>query len=158
MIAFYKPKLEELSYRQSLLADKETMSYNDKWGGTIDWPQEKWSVWAEKWLKSDEKQFFYRYIRNTDNGEFVGEAAFRFDEDYGMHVISIIVEAKQRGNGYGKAALELLIKHAKERSIPCLCDDIAADNPSAALFVRRGFREIWRTDEIIMLKLDLREE
>ena len=158
MIALYKPNENELIYRQRFLMDEETMSYNLKWGGTIDWPHDKWEAWAEKWLKSKETKYFYRYIQNTQTGEFVGEAAFRYDSEYGMHVISIIVEAKHRGKGYGTAALELLIDHAKKLGIPCLCDDIAADNPGAALFVRRGFREIWRTDEIIMLKLDLREE
>ena len=36
MISLYKPKLEDLWFRQKFMADPETMSYNDAWGGTID--------------------------------------------------------------------------------------------------------------------------
>ena len=42
MVKFIKPTLELLSFRQELLGNKETMAYNDKWGGTIDFPKEQW--------------------------------------------------------------------------------------------------------------------
>ena len=112
LIRFYKPALEELQFRQALLADEATMSYNAKWGGTIDWSREKWSNWAKRWLDTDEKVRFYRYIQNEE-GEYVGEAAYRYDEEYGTHVVSIIVKADCRGKGYGRSALKLLIKEAK---------------------------------------------
>lgn len=155
VIRLYKPALEELTYRQKLIADEATMAYNRKWGGTIDWPRDKWAPWAKRWLISDEKLYFYRYILDAESGEYVGEAAFRYDEEYGMHVISIIVEAKHRGKGYGKAALSNLIKAAKQMHITCLCDDIAVDNPSIGMFRQFGFGEKWRTDEIVMLVMDL---
>ena len=34
-------------------------------------------------------------------------------------------------------------------------DDIAIDNPAITLFLRHGFVEEYRTDEIIMLKKEL---
>ena len=34
------PTLEDMWFRESLLADEETMSYNHAWGGTISWPKE----------------------------------------------------------------------------------------------------------------------
>jgi hypothetical protein len=33
---FYKPYLEDLWFRQSMMADPETMEYNRVWGGTMD--------------------------------------------------------------------------------------------------------------------------
>ena len=38
---------------------------------------------------------------------------------------------------------------------PNLHDDIAIDNPAIRLFLKAGFYEEYRTDEIIMLKKDL---
>ena len=35
---------------------------------------------------------------------------------------------------------------------PALYDDIAIDNPAAALFLKHGFEEEFRTEEIIMLR------
>jgi len=158
VVKLYKPTMDDLCYRQSLIADKETMTYNEKWGGAIDWPCEKWSAWAKKWLNSEENRYFYRYIYDENRAEFVGEAAFRYDENYDMHVISIIVEAKHRGKGYGRAALSKLIQEAKHLGIKNLCDDIAADNPSISLFESMGFEEKWRTDEVVMLALNLKEK
>ena len=43
MIEFYRPYMEELGFRQQLLADLETMSFNP--GGTIVFPEEKWAEW-----------------------------------------------------------------------------------------------------------------
>ncbi len=42
MVALYIPTLEDLWFRQKFLSDSETMSYNHAWGGTIDFPEEKW--------------------------------------------------------------------------------------------------------------------
>ena len=42
MLETYKPDIGELGFRQGLMADPETMSYNAAWGGTIPFPQEDW--------------------------------------------------------------------------------------------------------------------
>ena len=44
-VTLHRPALEELSFRQSLLSDPDTMAYNHAWGGTIDFPQERWEDW-----------------------------------------------------------------------------------------------------------------
>ena len=41
MLETYKPDIGELGFRQGLMADPETMSYNAAWGGTIPFPQEE---------------------------------------------------------------------------------------------------------------------
>ena len=41
MLKVVKPELEDLWFRESMMADIETMSYNDAWGGTIPFPGEK---------------------------------------------------------------------------------------------------------------------
>ncbi len=40
MLALYEPKYEDLWFRQMMLADEDTMSYNHAWGGTIPWSRQ----------------------------------------------------------------------------------------------------------------------
>ncbi len=37
----YKPKLEELYFREMMLNDEQTMSYNHVYGGTIPFSKDK---------------------------------------------------------------------------------------------------------------------
>ena len=39
----------------------------------------------------------------------------------------------------------------KANGVEKLCDDIAADNPSIALFKEMGFSEEWRNDDAVMM-------
>lgn len=41
-IELYRPSLEDLWFKQALLADPDTMSYNRAWGGTVEFPRELW--------------------------------------------------------------------------------------------------------------------
>lgn len=42
MLKLIKPEIGQLEYRQKLIVDSDTMAYNAKWGGTIDFPPGKW--------------------------------------------------------------------------------------------------------------------
>ena len=68
----------------------------------------------------------------------------------------MIVFSLYRNRGYGSKALKLLCREAAERGVDVLYDDIAIDNPGISIFLREGFTEEYRTDEIIMLRKDLR--
>ena len=61
MIRLIKPEFKELSFRQKLIGDAETMAYNKKWGGAVAFPPEKWSQWYECWVGAPDRRF-YRYI------------------------------------------------------------------------------------------------
>lgn len=152
MIKLYKPKLEDLWFRKALLGDEETMSYNHHWGGAIPFPEEDWADWYDHWIINAGKERFYRYLVN-ENDEFVGEIAYHFDGEH--YLADIIVAAQYRNKGYGKEGLSLLCLAAKENGIQELYDDIAIDNPAISLFLKFGFVEEYRTEEIIMLKKDL---
>lgn len=41
MLTLYEPKYEDLWFRQMMLADEDTMSYNHAWGGTIPFGEDK---------------------------------------------------------------------------------------------------------------------
>lgn len=155
MIVLHKPTREELWFRRDLLADPETMSYNDAWGGAIPFPEEDWDGWYDVWLSCDERNRFYRYLLDAENAEFVGEVAYHFSEDEGIFLADVIVRSDRRGRGFGRAGLRLLCDAARARGVPVLYDNIALGNPAIGLFLSEGFHEEYRTDECIYLRKDL---
>ena len=155
MIVLHEPSLSELWFRERFLGDPETMSYNHAWGGVIPFPREKWAGWYEHWVAGHEDKRFYRYLKDTESGLFMGEIAYHWDEDRNIWLANVIVAAEYRGRGYGTEGLQLLCRAAAERGIEVLYDDIAIDNPSVGLFLKAGFTEAYRTEEVIMLKKEL---
>ncbi len=151
-ITLYSPALEELSFRRALLSDPDTMAYNHAYGGTIDFPPERWADWHRRWVEDPEGRF-YRYLRSAEG--FVGEAAYHFDGELGGFLCDVIVHASHRGRGYGGQGLELLCQAAGENGVERLYDDIALDNPSVGLFLRHGFREVKRTEAYVLVARDL---
>ena len=93
-ITLYRPALEELSFRQSLLSDPDTMAYNRAWGGTIDFPRERWADWYQRWLEDPTGTRFYRYLHDPQLNAFTGEAAYHLDEELGGYICDVIVSAR----------------------------------------------------------------
>ncbi len=153
MITLHKPQIEELWFKETMLDDQQTMSYNHAYGGTIPFPQEKWASWYAKWVETPDNKRFYRYIKENDT--FLGEVAYHFDDERRMYLADVIVYAPHRRKGYGREALSLLCEAAKSQGIQTLFDDIAIGNPSVSLFIQCGFREVLRTDECILVRKDL---
>ena len=151
MLTIYQPRYKDLWFRQMMLADEETMSYNHAWGGTIPWPKAEWGDWYDRWVANPKDGRLYRYVKNS-SGDFVGEIAYHYDEDRNIHICDVIVLAKYRGRGYGSAGINLLCQAAKENGVAVLYDDIAADNPSWKLFLKNGFEIDWQNDEVVMVK------
>lgn len=147
------PTIEDMWFRESLMADEETMSYNLAWGGTIPFPKERWQRWYDDWIATNENQRYYRYLK--DESGFVGEIAYHFDPEYDGCVADVIVFSKYRGKGYGAQGLEFLCAAAKENGISAIYDDIAIDNPAISLFLKQGFYEEYRTEDKIVLKKNL---
>lgn len=152
MIKLYIPRLEDLWFRQMFMADEETMSYNHHWGGRIPFPKEDWEDWYDYWVANPEEKRFYRYLQDEVSDEFVGEIAYHYDGERKIHIADIIVYEKYRGKGFGEQGLHMLCKAAKLNGLEFLYDDIAIENPAINLFLKVGFIEEYRTDEIIMLK------
>lgn len=157
MIRLYKPRLEDLWFRKEFMSDEATMSYNHAWGGTIPFPENEWSGWYNDWIVHHEHKRFYRYLMKGESDEFIGEAAYHFEDNRNIWLADIIIDSRYRGRGYGMQGLNLLCQAAAENGIASLYDDMAIDNPAVSLFLKNGFSEEYRTDEIIMLKKDLWE-
>lgn len=153
MLEAVVPAYEDLWFREKMLADEETMSYNHAWGGTIPFPREKWRDWYDHWIVRHGNRRFYRYLK--DGNGFTGEIAYHYDPGYDGYVADVIVFSAFRGRGYGARGLELLCAAAKENGIGTLYDDIAVDNPAVGMFLKQGFYEERRTEDRIILRKDL---
>lgn len=153
MLELYEPRIEDLWFREEMMSDAQTMSYNLAYGGTIPFPKKHWENWHNRWIKNHNGKYFYRYIRENDT--FVGEVAYHFDEKRQLYIADVIIYAPYRGKGFGRKGLLLLCEVAKENGITELYDDIAIDNSSAELFLKCGFAEVLRTSEYVLVKKEL---
>lgn len=118
------PAYEELWYRQKIMEDPGTMSYNkgydlsfngyDKSTGCIAFPEQEWADWYAYFVEQEPLRF-YAYIVREFDGEFIGEVNVHRNADDSWYEMGIVLEAKYRGKGYGIAALRLLLQHAFEK-------------------------------------------
>lgn len=154
-IILYRPKRDELDFREKCLGDPETMAYNHAYGGTIAFPRERWTDWYDRWIGAEAKDRFYRYLYHKPSQAFVGDVAYHYDGEFDEYMCEVLVAAQYRGRGFGRIGLNLLCAAARENGVKRLVDNIAVDNPSVRLFLGAGFRERLRTDEYILLEKEL---
>lgn len=152
MLKVVKPELEDLWFRESMMADIETMSYNDAWGGIIPFPKEDWEEWYTLWVRNSGQERYYRYLKDDANKVFVGEISYHFDKLRNIYICDVIIKAEFRKQGFGTQGIQLLCEAAKANGVEALYDNIAADNSSAQLFLKNGFSIEFQNDEILMVK------
>ena len=152
MLKVVKPELEDLWFRESMMSDIETMSYNDAWGGTIPFPKEDGEEWYTLWVRNSGQERYYRYLKDDANKVFVGEISYHFDKLRNIYICDVIIKAEFRKQGFGTQGIQLLCEAAKANGVEALYDNIAADNPSAHLFLKNGFSIEFQNDEILMVK------
>ena len=153
MLELYEPHIEDLWFKEKMMGDEQTMSYNHAYGGIIPFPNEYWPDWHDRWIINHNGNRFYRYIKN--DGAFVGEVAYHFDGERQIYIADVIIYAPYRGKGYGRRGLLLLGETAKANGIKELYDDIAIDNSSVSLFLKCGFAEVLRTSEFVLVKKEI---
>lgn len=117
------PALHELDYRQRIMADPETMSYNKGYDisfngyhkdtGCIDFPESEWQEWYDYYI-GQEPERFYAYILRREDSSFIGEVNLHRSSDSDSYEMGILLEACHRGRGYSKEALSLLLAYAFE--------------------------------------------
>jgi predicted nucleotidyltransferase/GNAT superfamily N-acetyltransferase len=115
--------MNELSYREKLLSDPDTMSYNkgyalsfhgyNKETGCITFPGCDWQAWFDHFI-GKEPECYYAYIVRAEDDAFIGEVDLHKSNDSDWHEMGIVLEAKYRGRGYADEALKLLLKQAFE--------------------------------------------
>lgn len=162
------PSFEELSYRQEILSQPDTMSYNrgyelgfanyDNETGCIDFRNELWSDWYSRWI-SNEPERFYAYLTNIKSNNYIGEVSFRYDKNSNSHCIGIVVESKHRGKGYcSEGLIKLAEKAFADLNIDKLRNEIPIERKSAiAGHKEAGFKEIGIVEGNCILELSKEE-
>ncbi|MBQ8611153.1 MAG: GNAT family N-acetyltransferase, partial [Oscillospiraceae bacterium] len=120
MLELYEPQVEDLWFKEKMMGDEQTMSYNHAYGGIIPFPKEYWADWHDRWITNHNGKRFYRYIKDRDT--FVGEVAYHFDGERKIYIADVIIYAPHRGKGYGRTGLLLLCENAKSNGIKELHD------------------------------------
>ncbi|MBQ4166646.1 MAG: GNAT family N-acetyltransferase [Clostridia bacterium] len=155
------PTVEELWFYQSMLSDPATMSYNAKWfppDGCIPFPKEEWEEWHGDWI-GNAPQRFYAYVERISDGAFVGGVNYQYNKEADAWEIGVLITASERGGGYGKKALELLVKRAFETDGAARLVNFFEPERRAALrmHLECGFTETSSEDGLVHLLLT-REE
>ncbi len=117
------PSIEELDYRQKLLADLDTMAYNRGYDlnfasyhpdtGCIDFPEREWRDWYDFFIGAESERW-YAYIVRRKDGAFLGEVNLHRAPGASYYDMGIVLEARYRGQGYAEEALCLLMRQAFE--------------------------------------------
>lgn len=160
-LELHVPRLEDLWFYQKMLSDPATMAYNAPWfppDGCIPFPASEWPAWHEEWI-GQEPERFYAYLRRKADGAFVGGVDFHHAPERGWWDMGVVIYAPERGRGYGKQGLELLLDRAfRVDGIAKLHNEFETTRDAAYRIHRAvGFREVGIEDGIIQLELT-REE
>ena len=146
-ISFHVPDLNEYGYEQQLESDPLSMSYNAGYdvsypgyhydSGCIDFPEERWQATFDRRVRENR---FFAYIRDDETKEYVGDVNYQYNRDNDRYECGVLIDAKYRGKGYGKAAIKLLCETAKENGVKELYDEFEADRGHVLkLFESCGF-------------------
>lgn len=163
-LALHVPAPGELAFRQKLLSDPATMSYNKgyelgfagyhKDTGCIDFPEEAWADWYARWVNAGLERF-YAYLRQRETGEFLGEVSLHQTEGPGVYEMGIVLHSAQRGKGYSKEGIRLLMDHAFGELGAKKVTNRFEPSREAALSIHKaaGFQVVKEEDGLLRLEL-----
>lgn len=159
-IRLHIPSFDELSYRQKILSDPDTMSYNKgyeleaknycKETGCISFPKEDWDRWYNYYI-GQEPDRYYAYI--VVDGVFVGEVNVYKNEEMNWYEMGIVIESGHRGKGYSVQALTLLLDQAFDKLGAEVVHNVFEVTRIAAIktHLSVGFRTLKKENGIIEL-------
>lgn len=163
-LELYAPRREDLWFRQALLADPATMSYNKGYElgfpeyhndtGCIDFPEAVWDGWYARWVNREPERF-YAYLRETESGSFLGEANLYQTAGPDVYEMGIVLHSAQRGKGYAKPGLALLLAQAFERMGAKEVTNRFERSRTAALraHLEAGFRIVSEEEGLMLLSV-----
>ncbi len=140
-----------------MMSDPETMSYNAPWfppDGCIPDPDSAWAELQKSWIgKAPER--FYAFLQRKSDGVFVGDVNYHRNPKENRCDMGIVIYAPERGKGYGRQGLCLLLDRAfRVDGISCLHNDFENTRHAAyRIHTAAGFRETGADNGIIHLEL-----
>ena len=155
-LCLYIPHPEDGWFYVKMMSDPETMAYNAPWfppDGCIPEPETEWQELLASWIGKSPKRF-YAYLQRKEDGVFVGDVNYHYNPGRDWWDMGIVVYAPERGKGYGKQGLRLLLEQAfRVDGIPLLRNDFETSREAAfSIHKAVGFRETGRVDGIIELE------
>lgn len=160
-LQLYIPLPEDGWFYMKMMSDPETMAYNAPWfppDGCIPTSESEWLEMQEFWI-GKEPERFYAFLRRNCDGAFVGDVNYHYNPDKNWWDMGIVIYAPERGKGYGKQGLRLLLDRAfNVDGISRLHNDFETTRDAAYRIHKAvGFRETGVVDGFIQLELT-REE
>ena len=160
-LQLYIPRPEDGWFYVKMLSDPQTMAYNAQWfppDGCIPEPESDWLELQASWI-GKEPERFYAFLRRKSDGAFVGDVNYHRNPQQDWWDMGIVIYAPERGKGYGKQGLHLLLNRAfNVDGISHLHNDFEESRVAARRIHRAaGFRETGAADGIIHLEMT-REE
>lgn len=130
---------DNLFFKKQMNEDAETMSYNagydldvsgyNKNDGTIYKSDSEYLAWLEKWQNKNDR-FVAAVVRKSDN-KMIGEVCFHPDDTPSGYDLGIVLLASERGKGYSKKIMQLLLNEIKARNIKKVNHTIPSSRTSA---------------------------
>ena len=160
-LQLYIPRPEDGWFYVKMMSDAETMAYNAPWfppDGCIPEPEEEWQNLQAAWI-GKEPERFYAFLQRKSDGAFVGDVNYHRNPERDWCDMGIVIFAPERGKGYGKQGLRLLLDRAfRVDGVSRLHNDFETTRDAAyRIHKAAGFRETGLVDGIIQLELT-REE
>ena len=156
-LQLYIPNKEDGWFYVKMMSDPATMAYNAKWfppDGCIPNADEEWKDLYKYWINNQPKRV-YAFLQRVSDGAFVGDVNYHLSSDGNWYDMGIVIYAPERGKGYGKQGLGLLLEQAfiKDK-IPCIHNDFETTRDAAyKIHLDNGFKEIGKEDGVIHLEL-----
>lgn len=155
------PGPEDGWFYVKMMTDPATMAYNAPWFppyGCIPDPESEWDDLQKEWI-GREPERFYAFLQRISDGAFVGDVNYHRSRDGDWCDMGIVIYAPERGKGYGRQGILLLLDRAfRMDGVAALHNDFESTRGAAYRIHRQaGFREVGREGEIIHLALT-REE
>ena len=156
-LRLYVPQPEDGWFYIRMLSDQATMAYNAPWfppDGCIPFTEADWPSWYGKWI-DQEPERFYAYLQRKADGAFVGSVNFHHDPERDWWDMGILIYAPERGRGYGRQGLRLLLDRAfRGNEILRLHNDFEPTRRAALhLHEAMGFRTVGMENGIVHLLL-----
>ena len=160
-LRLYIPRPEDGWFYVKMMSDPETMAYNAPWfppDGCIPEPESGWQDLQESWI-GKEPERFYAYLQRKCDGAFVGDVNYHENPEHGWWDMGIVIYAPERGKGYGRQGLSLLLDRAfRTDGISRLHNDFEVSRLAAYRAHKAvGFRETGMADGIVRLEITQEE-